>query len=334
MSTLFLVEETRFFLDHLTPPRDHWLEIRTVRPDERSVQQTFCASVDEALQCVEQYSGKANVYVGACPRSERRGTRDAVRFVIATWADLDFHQLDADDRGHAEAVGYERISSLGIQPSILVRTGNGLQAWWHFHEPILISAQHPASYFESINRGIAKKLGGDAVHDLARVLRIPGTVNLPDAKKRARGCVPVMARLVHSDGPTWSPDDFAHLEVKVSKITSAHRDKPVAIVESPHPHQEVLEAFEKLLLDLGSSHPLARTWRGDRVLKDSSRSGWDWALVNQLVCAGIRDEFIPVIVRAFRFGRGVFATDDYLQRTMAKAMSKSRGKDGTSRTAC
>lgn len=43
---------------------------------------------------------------------------------------------------------------------------------------------------------IAKALGGDNCHNVDRLLRLPGTINMPNAKKRAAGRVPTLARII------------------------------------------------------------------------------------------------------------------------------------------
>jgi hypothetical protein len=320
------LQDSQRFLGRL-PFDGQFLEIRVVVPDAHCAQQFFCTTVADAIEVIEARNGRANVYVGACPRSQRSGTREDVSIVLAVWADLDFHQIDPVDRERAERVARERLSQFPFPPTVVVFTGNGIQAWWFFHSPIRISDDCAPERFEAINRGIAKVLGGDAVHDLARVLRVPGTTNLPDAKKRARGCVPVVARLLLADGPTYSPEDFRDLEVQESKTTRP-QEVPHSAVTAPQPDSEILEAFANRLRELGSWHPLSRTWRGDRFLNDSSRSGFDMALVNQLVRARVRDEFIPTIVRAYPFGRGVFASDGYIARTLAKAKASKGARHG------
>jgi hypothetical protein len=52
------------------------------------------------------------------------------------------------------------------------------------------------------------------------------------------------------------------------------------------------------------------------------------ALVNHLVRAGIKDEFIPAIVRSYRNGRGQLATDRYISRTLAKAKVSPGARHG------
>ena len=316
------------FFTLLVVPDSQFIEIRSVIPDRAGARQIFCGTIDEAVAVVGQLNGAANLYVGACPRSRREGRRDAVPLVTAAWADLDFYRVDASDRERAEQIARERLDRFAHRPTILVHTGNGLQSWWQYDEPVPISNEWPAELFEAINRGLARALGGDAVHDLARVLRVPGTWNLPDAKKRARGCVPVMARLLHVDGPRYTPAEFRQLEAPDPGVQRRRQVEAMPIMRPTHPEAEIVEAFDKLLAQLGSGHPLVRTWRGDRFLKDASGSGFDMALAYHLVATHVRDQFIPAIVRAYRFGRGARATDAYIARTLAKAKAFWRDRHG------
>jgi hypothetical protein len=76
-------------------------------------------------------------------------------------------------------------------PTVIVFSGGGYQALWHLAEP---STEFERA--EQINVWVAQQLGGDNCHNIDRLLRLPGTINLPNAKKRSAGRVPVLARIV------------------------------------------------------------------------------------------------------------------------------------------
>jgi hypothetical protein len=63
-----------------------------------------------------------------------------------------------------------------------------LQAFWRLAGPV--ADWHPV---EKLNADIARQLGGDACHNVDRLMRVPGFVNFPSASKRKRGRLPVMA---------------------------------------------------------------------------------------------------------------------------------------------
>ena len=62
---------------------------------------------------------------------------------------------------------------------------------------------------ESRAKALMEKLGSVAgTQNIDRILRLPGTINLPNAKKRADGRVPCPARLIEFSGAVCKPEDF------------------------------------------------------------------------------------------------------------------------------
>jgi hypothetical protein len=52
---------------------------------------------------------------------------------------------------------------------------------------------------EELNLRIANALGGDKTHNVDRIMRIPGTINMPNKKKREAGRAPALAYVVEAD---------------------------------------------------------------------------------------------------------------------------------------
>ena len=79
------------------------------------------------------------------------------------------------------------IGRVGLTPTLVIDTGHGLQAYWLFLEPWVFTddeagraeAQQFLNDFKATVAGYAKARGWDvdAVADLARLMRPPGTVN-------------------------------------------------------------------------------------------------------------------------------------------------------------
>lgn len=83
---------------------------------------------------------------------------------------------------------------MALDPRSIVFSGNGYQ--------VLLSVAHrtTAEQAEQINRGLIEALGGDVgTHDVSRLLRVPGLINYPDAKKRSLGREPTLARIRYTD---------------------------------------------------------------------------------------------------------------------------------------
>ena len=79
--------------------------------------------------------------------------------------------------------------------TVIIDSGGGYQAFWRLREPVVLTPNNVVE-LEGYNKRLAAALGGDDCHNLDRIMRLPGTINLPDAKKRERGRVPALARVV------------------------------------------------------------------------------------------------------------------------------------------
>jgi hypothetical protein len=119
-----------------------------------------------------------------------------------------------------------RLQALDLVPSFVIDSGNGLQPLWQ-----LTHAPKQWEPIEDINRGIEKTLAADSCHNIDRLLRVPGTINWPNATKRARGRVPVLAKLAHDGGrdAIYTPDQLAAVfppiaDTKKESKTSSSED--------------------------------------------------------------------------------------------------------------
>ncbi|PHR93635.1 MAG: hypothetical protein COA69_03060 [Robiginitomaculum sp.] len=81
-----------------------------------------------------------------------------------------------------------KIQSHSPPPSIVIFSGGGYQAFWALNTPCSNFMQ-----IESTNKSIAVRLDGDHCHNVDRIMRIPGTINMPNAKKQASGRIPTLA---------------------------------------------------------------------------------------------------------------------------------------------
>lgn len=87
-------------------------------------------------------------------------------------------------------------------PTAITYSGGGYQAYWKLSEPLAVDgSEEVAEDLKLYNIQIERLLGGDHCHDVSRIMRVPGTINLPDAKKIKKGRVPALAQEVewHDD---------------------------------------------------------------------------------------------------------------------------------------
>lgn len=83
--------------------------------------------------------------------------------------------------------------------TLIVDSGNGIQAMWELVPGATVEQ------VENINRALIQIFGADkGTWNADRLLRVPDTINWPNAAKRARGLIPVMATEVHRSDTVYT----------------------------------------------------------------------------------------------------------------------------------
>lgn len=122
----------------------------------------------------------------------KKATKDDVEEVLAFHTDID----------NPEA--FELLDNFPLRPTVVVASGGGRQAFWLLREPL-----RDLALAERLNKAIAGLCGGDHCWNIDRLMRVPGTVNVPNAKKRAAGRVPILARVIEADWKRlYDAEDF------------------------------------------------------------------------------------------------------------------------------
>jgi hypothetical protein len=201
----------REFLDQMFGP-DLPRHLVAIREKGVVAAVTFEASDPTGLnEWVAQHNGMDNLYFtvnrlkpGCANRKAKKEDVDAALFL----------HVDIDD-----PTALERIVAFRPQPAAVVFSGGGYQAFWPLAEET-----KELTRVERINKGIAESLGGDNCQNIDRIMRLPGTINVPNKKKRAAGRVPTRAYVVE-EATDWSRryelDDFAELEGAVRLTETA-----------------------------------------------------------------------------------------------------------------
>jgi putative DNA primase/helicase len=193
----------------LKDKRSHWISV-----EHLGEQQRLLANLTG--------SAAGNVYVGVAlaPRAfgpyQRLKAQEAAG-IVGLWADIDVlgpaHKGQALPPTPGDAVALAH--SLGITPSVLVESGHGVQPWWLFSDPWHFrddrereEAQALAQRWQAAlaRQAAARGWELDATHDLARLLRLPGTWN--DKRHLDKSLAPLRVRVLERTGERYFPSDF------------------------------------------------------------------------------------------------------------------------------
>lgn len=164
-------------------------------------------SIESLLASSVNHNKTANVYMGVCLRREQwprasgkkgpdgkplfefRGTEANALLSWVVWVEFDFASPE-DGAGHKGRVvdpaqAKKWLAEFPLKPSIILRSGGGIQVYWLLKEPAegddlwRVKATNKAlvEFFTTSIDG--KKYGADTQSvDLARILRIPGSMNV------------------------------------------------------------------------------------------------------------------------------------------------------------
>jgi hypothetical protein len=159
-------------------------------------------------------------------------------------------------------------------PSVVIDSGNGLQALWWLTESTDIAT------IEQINRGICDRFNADHCWNIDRLLRLPGTINYPDAKKRGLGRVPVESTLILPfNGATYAPQSLVSAFPASEAINHAEElpDGPREGYTGPADDQELIKLMLAsrggLATMFGNKASISDLWRGDAEMLNKFYAG-------------------------------------------------------------
>ena len=162
-STHSLTDHLNDFFDMLFEP-DDLVEVRFLPPMKTKSNQWFLypGGLVHDFEEIEDRNKRQDVYFGVNPRSDRNGRAESIKTCRCIVADFDHTTPDA---------AMETIRASGLpDPTILLNSGHGAHAYWRLEDPI------DPQQWRSVQRGIIELLKcDDKIHDLPRIMRMPGT---------------------------------------------------------------------------------------------------------------------------------------------------------------
>jgi hypothetical protein len=229
---------------------------------------TMPAETGQAVEWVAQRNANGwNAYWTpneARPMNNKSGKRDMTRARFF-WADCDPDVFR--HRGYEPARQHlieSTLPRLRAKASFVIDSGHGLQAFWMVHDGENLASLQAQRDFESLNEQLGALYGSSGTHNVDRVMRIPGTVNYPNAAKITKGYpeAPTMARLLAADGVVYSVAEIAAMVGR--------------------------ETMNERLRQTLATHPaIAARFDGDRSgLRDQSGSAMDQSMVTMLALTG------------------------------------------------
>lgn len=283
----------------------------------------------------KQLEAQAKVTGVTPPWTDRRCPSSKVACIPGLWLDLDIASDNIDIHKRAnyppsvEAALQFMEDTIPLPPTWVIHSGHGLQCWWVFKEPeYLFDADarkemaNLSFQWNSTWRARAADRGWtvDATHDLARILRIPGTTN----RKVESEIVPVTVVSFDDDArfdiSEFEPYLIDIAQAPVAPPSGGECDANFVLRAGAMPPAEKFSALSVLDQNFSDS------WGHRREdMKDASQSEYDMSLASFAVEAGWTDqEIADLLVANRRFhGADLKLRVSYYASTIRRARSSS-----------
>jgi hypothetical protein len=291
------------------------------------------SSIPDAVDFVQKNHTKCNTYFGVALHDEAkakaeskagpdyaRGSARSATAIGGVWIDIDVKNDQHAKGGLASNLNMviDALVNLPIRPSCINTTGGGLHAWYAFKEPWTLENDEERAkaqaVVEGFQRWVQKVVGFtvDMTFDLARVLRLPGTLN-----HKYTPSITVAGSLPFTPPPKYNPSDFEEYSAK---------PRSIAKVETLHPLVIDLEVKipEKLTVILAHDVDFHSVWH--RIKKFQSDSEYDMSIASRLVRfdSWTDQEICDAIIAHRRMHGGSVDRKDFRQEKIAFTIAKAR----------
>lgn len=278
---------------------------------------------------IEKHNGKRNLYYSVNePKPDApddKLKKHDIAKINAVWLDADPKKDLPFERER------ERLAKFAVDlktgpnpPTYITDSGGGIQAFWLLDKPLEATKDNVIAA-ESLSRGLAEQYGTDFVQNIDRIMRIPFTVNIPNALKAKKGRERTTARIIHAESPTgkrYGKLDFITPSFKAeAEENFTHTDVDMERIKKPLP-DDLLERLKDTLERDKKAHDL---YYG--LIEKPSRSEYDFTLTQQLVWDNYSLQEVAHILYHYSHGKGKDLTKRELIRTYNRVDNPFIGLD-------
>ena len=314
-------------------PEGPWV-LTAINPEQRGIEsETFAVTqVDTLLGWLRGHLGKNNIYFTVNPllRSMSGVGAKAKKTDVKSLAWL---HVDVDPRP-GEEIASERERAVRIlrnfspPPTVIIDSGGGYQGFWKLDaEQPINGDENRAVELEAYNVQLEVLLGADTCHNVDRIMRLPGTINIPNEKKRKKGRVPALASVVEfHDERVYSLTAFT-ASPRVQTRETLSSNGPTVKISGNLPRLGSLDELPdavtprtRMLIVQGDDP--------DDPTKYKSRSEATFAVACEMVRAGCSDDQIASVLLDPDFGisahcRAQGRPQDYAARQIRRAREEA-----------
>ena len=259
------------------------------------------------------------------PKKGRGGSMDCAA-LVGLWVDIDIHHDQDKTAGHPPTLedGMSLIDAAPVPPSLVVWSGYGLQPFWLFDTPWILpdadaraAATALAHDWVAIFQRVATAKGWSVDHckDIARVLRIAGTINHKHDTQSE-------TKLLRADGRAYTARELRDAAPRSSAVPTAFLGGPsIALGDFSTTDDDGVNAG-RLSIMLENNDDFKATYDGKRSYQSDSER--DMALANFCAAAEWPPAEIACLLLSTRRQRGLdLKHHGYYVATVSKAFESA-----------
>ena len=234
---------------------------------------------ESARTWIERHADKAGIYFSVNPAAKPTGSGGRVTKQDIDRIEYVHVDIDVDKDGRSKDAVAAKLDA-----SIVIDSGGGLAALWRLDEPLPVT-QDNIEWAEGANRWLVDEHGGDRNStDVSRLLRLPGTINFPDDRKKARGRTVVPAQLLSQTGEVHPRSKFGQAARQTTSST-ADNNIDTSLIQEVDDLDALVEKYG--LGERTRSIILDGRAPGEEKLDDDSRDKWMFDGCCQMARAGV-----------------------------------------------
>lgn len=269
-------------------------------------------ALEEMEIWINQLNGKRNIYFNVNPSRilmDKKSERANVESMAWLHVDIDPRAGEDHEKERERALGLLQNPPAGVpEPTVIIDSGGGFQGFWALDSPYPIAGlaekyEEAARY----NKQLEIVFHADNCHNVDRIMRLPGTINLPDRRKAAKGRVKALSRLVLFDEErVYSLKDFRQSPLSSQiggggSLQSAPRNN--VELKTTVPRLDTVDDLDEWKVPDRIKVIVVNGRDPDNLKpKDDSRSAWLFDCLCGLSRAEVPDETIMAILLDPDFG--------------------------------
>jgi len=274
---------------------------------EKLVTQTFKAKNKAAIsKFIDRYNGICNLYFSVNqPKTEirKKATRRDIKTLNYLHVDID-PRAGEDHEQERERIRkiFQDIEKLNLpKPTFIIDSGGGYQLFWRLSPSVEINGDlELAEKYKKYNVQIAHLTDGDSCYSIDHIMRLPGTVNIPNTQKRKRGRTEALAKLFEYNDVSYELEkNFTSVLIRETQELNNHcASTKLNICTSAKGLNDVDELDQynvpdRIKVVIVQGHDPDNPKPPE---KDGTRSGWLFDVVCNLVRYAVPDNVIFAII--------------------------------------